>query len=219
MELGLRERKKAATRLAISNVATALFAERGFEAVTLAEIAAAADVSVKTILNHFTTKEELFYDRAEQVFGSLVAAIVERPAGVPILEALRRRLADHRVPFEDDGWDDLHDGAGFERFRRFLATEHASSALRARRLVIASEWVDRLTSVLAAELGLGPDDARVRSLAAFVVAALEQRGRAIAAAVLTHAPGAEVERVTRAAVDEAFGRLATAYADLDRPRV
>ena len=64
---GLRERKRLRTRREISDVATRLFVERGFERVTLAEIAEAADVSVKTIFNHFGSKEELFFDRVDEV--------------------------------------------------------------------------------------------------------------------------------------------------------
>ena len=59
---GLRERKKAETRQAISDVATRLFEARGFEAVTVAEIAAAANVSAKTVFNYFPAKEDLFFD-------------------------------------------------------------------------------------------------------------------------------------------------------------
>src|SRR5689334_9757687 len=60
-------RKKTQTRLAISNVATQLFIERGFDHVTIAEVAAAANVSVNTIFNYFANKEELFFDRGEEV--------------------------------------------------------------------------------------------------------------------------------------------------------
>ncbi|MFI7061684.1 TetR/AcrR family transcriptional regulator [Kribbella sp. NPDC050124] len=59
---GRRERKKLQTRRAISDVATALFLERGFDAVTVAEVARAADVAVQTVFNHFPTKEDLFFD-------------------------------------------------------------------------------------------------------------------------------------------------------------
>src|SRR4051794_37232709 len=64
---GLRAFKKARTRLAISDVATRLFVEHGFEHVTVAQIAEAAEVSTKTVFNYFTSKEELFFDRAEDV--------------------------------------------------------------------------------------------------------------------------------------------------------
>ena len=57
-----RARKKAQTRALIRDTARRLFAERGFEAVTTADVAAAADVAVQTVFNHFSSKEELFFD-------------------------------------------------------------------------------------------------------------------------------------------------------------
>ena len=57
-----RARKKAQTREQIQRVAQGLFAERGFEAVTIADIASGADVAVQTVFNHFSSKEELFFD-------------------------------------------------------------------------------------------------------------------------------------------------------------
>ena len=86
---GLRERKKRAARESIATAAQRLFAERGYDAVTVAEIAAAAVVSEKTVFNHFATKEELvFADRAEGL-ARLVAAIRERPAGTSVLDVFR----------------------------------------------------------------------------------------------------------------------------------
>src|SRR5579862_8604422 len=87
---GLRERKKAQTRLAISNVATKMFIERGFDHVTVAEVAAAADVSVATIFNYFETKEELFFDREGEIVVALRRQILERKAGETITSALHR---------------------------------------------------------------------------------------------------------------------------------
>src|SRR5580693_4750619 len=87
---GLRERKKAKTRLAISNIATKMFIERGFDAVTVAEVAAAADVSVATIFNYFETKEELFFDREGEVIEEQRRRIRERNAGETITSALHR---------------------------------------------------------------------------------------------------------------------------------
>jgi AcrR family transcriptional regulator len=215
---GLRAWKKARTRLEISDVATRLFVERGFEAVTLAEIAASAKVSVKTILNYFSSKEELFFDRAEAVIGAIADAVIERAPGTTVLSALHAVLADRRVPFDPDGWRSLRDPEGYERFRAFIAAEHAAPALRARRLVIAEGWIDRLAAVLAHELGLPGDDARARTLATMVVAVMGMRERALAAAMLERASARQVERRVRAVVDEAFVRLAAAFADVDRPR-
>ena len=87
---GLREANKARTRQAISDVATRLFIERGFENVTVAEIAEAAHVSVKTVFNYFSSKEELFFDRMDDVLDAIVAAVRERPAGTTVVEALQR---------------------------------------------------------------------------------------------------------------------------------
>jgi AcrR family transcriptional regulator len=84
---GRRERKKLRTRQAISEVATGLFFERGFDAVTVAEIAAAADVAVQTVFNHFATKEDLFFDQSGWWTGP-GQAIREAPPGAELIEAL-----------------------------------------------------------------------------------------------------------------------------------
>lgn len=210
----MRERKKAATRLGISDVATALFAEHGFESVTVAQIAEAADVSVKTVFNHFPTKEDLFYDRADEILRALVDAIVDRASGQTVIEALHRLLADRRVPFAE-GWS-LGDRDGYERYRRFLGTEEASPALRARRLVIAERWTGTVTATVAGELGLDPADPRATTLGALLVAVLTVRGNVLSEAILARLEPAEVERRVRLVVDEAFGRLGPAYADVDR---
>jgi AcrR family transcriptional regulator len=86
---GLRERKKRATRDAIAASARRLFAKRGFDAVTVAEIAAAADVSEKTVFNHFSTKEDLVFAGGEERLAQLRAAIIQRPPGTSVLDVFR----------------------------------------------------------------------------------------------------------------------------------
>ena len=86
---GLRARKKRAATEAIAATARRLFAERGFDAVTVAEIAAAAEVSEKTVFNHFSTKEDLAFAGREEGLKRLVADITERPPGVPVLDVFR----------------------------------------------------------------------------------------------------------------------------------
>src|SRR3954447_9612861 len=111
---GLRERKKRRTRQEISDVATRLFFERGFEEVTLSEIAAAAEVSIKTIFNHFGSKEELYFDRADELREALVDTIVERDLGTTVLEALQALLTQNAVPFPGTGWSRMDDPVQME---------------------------------------------------------------------------------------------------------
>jgi len=214
---GLREAKKARTRQAISDIATRLFMERGFEAVTVAEIAAAADVSVKTVFNYFPTKEDLFFDRAAELIGGLEATIRDRAPGVTVAAALHRLLADNLVPFPGTGWRRLRDPEHYELFRTYVATERASPALRARRHVIADTWAAPLAAAVAAALELPEGDPRAEAFAAMVLAAMALRHRTLAGAVLERRGARSVERRVRAVVDEALGRIARAFADVDRP--
>jgi AcrR family transcriptional regulator len=216
-KLGLRATKKARTRLAISDVATRLFVARGFEQVTVAEIAAAADVSVKTVFNYFAAKEDLFFDRADELLAGLLGTIAERPPGQTITAALHELLAENRVPFPGTGWRSLRDPAGYEGYRGFVAAEHASPALRARRLAIAEGWTHDLAAALGAENGLPAEDPRAAAFASMLVAVLGLRERVLSAAVLERRSARTVERRVRATVGEAVGRLAAAFADLDRP--
>jgi len=213
---GLRARKKRRTRLEISDVATRLFAEHGFEAVTLAEIAAAADVSVKTIFNYFGSKEELYFDRADELTQALIATIEQRPPGATVLEALRRLLADNVMPFPGTGWGRLNHPDQYGRMQAFLATQDRSPALRARRLTLAEELGDRLADVLAAELHRGRDEPAVCTLTAMLVATLHLRDRAMRTAMAENASARVVRRRVTAAVEDAFTRLAVAFGDLDR---
>ena len=86
---GLRERKKRATHEAIAATARRLFAARGFDAVTVAEIAVAADVSEKTVFNHFATKEDLVFAGGEGRLAQLQADIAQRPPGTSVLDVFR----------------------------------------------------------------------------------------------------------------------------------
>jgi AcrR family transcriptional regulator len=216
-QTGLRERKKQRTRESISDIATALFIERGFENVTLAEIAVAADVSVGTIVNYFGTKEDLFFDRADEVLAILRAAIAERPQGTTATAAVHRLLREQVAPIADFAWKLLDDPELYARFRAFRRTEHASPALRARRLVLLEEWVAPLAVTLAEELGLGAGDQRADAMASMLLAAMATRDRALSEALLTGASPRTLKREVQGVVDEAFGRVARAFDDIDRP--
>jgi AcrR family transcriptional regulator len=90
---GRRERKKAEVRQRISDVATGLFLRRGFDQVSVSEIAEAADVARPTVFAHFPRKEDLFFDRYPEVADQLTRAIRERPAGKSAISALRDMIA------------------------------------------------------------------------------------------------------------------------------
>jgi AcrR family transcriptional regulator len=93
---GLRERKKRLTRDAIAAVAMELFRARGFDAVTVADVARAADVSEKTVFNYFPAKEDLVFHRREERIAALIDTVRSRPPGTPLLEPFR---GTHRSVF------------------------------------------------------------------------------------------------------------------------
>ena len=214
---GLRERKKARTRQAISDVATRLFVERGFDAVTVADVAEAADVSVKTVFNHFGSKEELFLDREPAVHATIVAAVAERPPGRSVRASLEALLADAVVP-GGEGWDMLLSHERYEAFRRFLIVWRDSRSLQGRHLMGNERLEDVLGDVLAPLLGVPPGEVRARTMAAMLVAVMQLRHRAFAEAVLDCVPAPEVERRVRALVAESMARVATAFPELDAAR-
>ncbi len=86
---GLRESKKQRTRETIAQAAADLFQEHGFESVTIDEIARAADVSRQTVFNYFPTKEQMLFDREEEVGRALVALVADVPDGTALVAAFR----------------------------------------------------------------------------------------------------------------------------------
>ncbi|MEU5049447.1 TetR/AcrR family transcriptional regulator [Streptomyces sp. NPDC021096] len=150
MTEGLRERKKRQTRQHISDVATGLFLERGFDAVTIAEIAAAADVSVNTVYNYFPAKEDLFLDREDDVVQWLATVVRDRPAGESAAEAVLRALRAEVVALSPRlGLVD-----GYDRFMRVIGR---SQALRSRLFDIRHRAVGAVVDVLAGEAGAEAD--------------------------------------------------------------
>jgi AcrR family transcriptional regulator len=139
------ERGGPQTRARIADVAIRLFLERGYDAVTVAEIAREAGVSSVTVFNHFPRKEDLFLDRAEDAAELLRAAVRDRDPGVDVLAALRHtafRLYEAQEPLS--GVD--------ERSVPFFRTVAGSPALIARAREIAAE----LQQTLAHELERDP---------------------------------------------------------------
>lgn len=159
--IGRRERKKAATRKAISDAATLLFLERGFDAVSIREIAEAADVSPTTVFAHFPQKEALVFDEDDEQRELLVAAVRERAAGTSISDALH---GYYRRELLEDIHD--HDGTARRRFLDFIDTTPALAEYGAR---MWTRHEHALADVVAADLGLDAPSEEVRVYARFVL--------------------------------------------------
>ena len=93
MATGLREQRKQQTRQAISDIATRLFVTRGFDEVTISQVAAAAGVAKMTVTNYFPRKEDLVFDRAEGIIRQLADVVASRARGESMLGAIRRDYA------------------------------------------------------------------------------------------------------------------------------
>ncbi|HET7516322.1 MAG TPA: TetR family transcriptional regulator [Actinomycetes bacterium] len=154
-EIGLRERKKAQTRQLIADTAWRLFADRGFEQVTVAEVAREAQVAVATVFNYFATKEDLFFFRLEAFGADLVEAVAGRAAGEPALDAFRRQLlgAGGLLAQVEAG-----DGQALERLRTMNRVIAASPALQAREQQAFAHTAVALADRLAADTGAAPGD-------------------------------------------------------------
>ncbi|WP_284746287.1 TetR/AcrR family transcriptional regulator [Amycolatopsis sp. RTGN1] len=191
---GLRERKKRATRQLISNVASGLFIQRGFEEVTVAEIAEAAGVSKMTVFNYFPRKEDLFLDRHADRLAELVSVVRDRPAGVSPVAALRA----HQHSLLASGHPLSGAIAGGPGFWWVLTS---SPALMARWYEQEREIADAFAEVFAEETG---DAFRSRMAAGLLTTAITS--------VFSHAMGRilagdDVEVVRReqvAVIDQAF---------------
>jgi AcrR family transcriptional regulator len=136
-----RARRKARTRVEIRTAAQQLFAERGFDAVTIADVAAAADVAVQTVFNHFASKEELFFaDRTPWVDGP-AAAVRDRAPGVTPMAALRGYTAA--------ALSGLSRTSATPERCALLATLEGSAALQAHLPVVDRQSERRLAAALA----------------------------------------------------------------------
>jgi AcrR family transcriptional regulator len=149
-EPGLRERKKLRTRQVIFDAAHRLFAQRGFDAVTVAEIARAADVSEVTVFNYFPTKEDLFYGGMQFFEEQLIEAVRSRPRGESAVSAFRRHLLE--------GADSLATRERVAAIKKAAQAISKSAALVARERNIVDQYTRRLAALLAEETGAAQDD-------------------------------------------------------------
>jgi AcrR family transcriptional regulator len=161
-ELGLRERKKLQTRTAIRDAAMRLFLERGFDQVSVAEVARVPDVSEATVFNYFPTKEDLVYERMDAFEQALLAAVRGRPEGESVLRAFVRFILDRS--------DNRATGDARRRVAAMTRLTTASPSLKAREQQIVAKYTDALAALLAEEAGAARDDIEPRVAAEAMMA-------------------------------------------------
>jgi AcrR family transcriptional regulator len=198
VSVGLRARKRIAMRQHISDVATALFLARGFDAVTVAEVAEAANVSKMTVFNYFPRKEDLLFDRGPEAATLITNAIRQRPPGQRPMEALQQLLLEliaQRHPLAALG----------DTFAPFWRLVLASTALQARAREAIEEAEDLLTGLLAEAQGVPPTDPRPRLAAALAIAAYRvaylTTARRLLAGEAADAIAADHERLVKTAFE------------------
>ena len=155
---GLRERKKRLTRQLISDTATDMFLERGFDEVRISEIAVACDVSEKTIYNYFPTKESLVLDREESIAADIRWALGPDTAGMSPVEAAVHSITEDMTRMLQYWSDEGKSSPDLSLLRRFGDMLENTPSLRAAQ----SEMMDRLIEVaaraMAERAGIDPEE-------------------------------------------------------------
>lgn len=204
---GLRERKKWETRKRISDVASGLFRERGFDNVTITEIAEAADVSRMTVFNYFDRKEDLYLDRSLEALADYTEAISARPAEQSVVDAVR--ALQHRWLTEGHPLSAIV--KGIEHFWKVIED---SPALQARMLEQDQELRDKLAVLLRDEAATDLDAQLAAGFIATAHAAIfhtaVQRG-------LAGVPISRIRADQAAVIDRAFDAVEDALRCLGFP--
>jgi AcrR family transcriptional regulator len=156
-KLGLRERKKQQTREKIARVALELFAERGYDETTLADIAEAADVSARTIFAYYESKEDILFCEEAAFLDRLGTLFEGRPPDVTTIDVIREFLASIEPPDEQ------------ARLRKKVIS--GTRALEMRSRAHHSQLEPMLVASIARDLGAGPGDMRPLLIAASMMAA------------------------------------------------
>ena len=192
-ELGVRERGKRRTRRRLQAAAKELFEQKGYDEVTVAEIAAAAGVSVKTLFQHFRAKEDLLLAELDDVHAEMVRWLRDRePSQTPI-----QAVADWLLDWEERGPPD-----GFDRWMRMVGSGPAVESMRRR---LYEEWEGQVVAVLADEANEARPNPRTRLIAAQLIAMIRVLTSPEVSDALERRPAAERHdafmELTREAVD------------------
>ncbi|XNL76007.1 TetR/AcrR family transcriptional regulator [Actinomadura madurae] len=199
-EEGVRAARKRETRERIAAAAMELFAEHGFHAVPVSEVARAAGVTEKTVFNHFATKEDLVYSHDTRFEAALVAAVQDRGDG-SVLGAVRDFLLARyaTMPTDPDAQ---------ARLRTLAALVADSETLRAREQAILARYADRLAAAIAADQRCAPGDLRPRIAADALVSVHRAAIDAFRRGALSGRPPAEYGPQVVGAAEQAFALLA-----------
>ncbi|WP_037303106.1 TetR/AcrR family transcriptional regulator [Amycolatopsis orientalis] len=155
---GRRERKKAATRQALADAALNLFLERGYDQVSIRDIAEAADVSTTTLFKHFSGKEALVFDEAQDREADLIAAVRQRRDGQTVVEALREYVLATWLPITEH-----------PQYPEFTALVSGTPALQEYGERLWTRHAAALSAAIAEDAGVDADDITCRALARFVL--------------------------------------------------
>jgi AcrR family transcriptional regulator len=162
MPQGLRERKKQRTRQQIIEAAMGLFAERGYHATTIADIAAAAEVAPRTFFSYFPSKEAVVFHNVDRNLDGLASALRDRLPGETVFDALRRWI--------DAMFDEFAADQDEAVLRKQLCRE--DEGLANFQGGVMARISELLLEAIADDLGEPPDTLRPRLVAAAAVAAL-----------------------------------------------
>jgi AcrR family transcriptional regulator len=207
MAEGLRERKKQKTRQLIAETARRLFAERGFEHVTVTEIAREAEVSPATVFNYFPTKEDLFYSRLEAFEEDLLRAIRNRGPGESVLAAFSGFLLGQGGVLTMDAPE------AEEQLRTITRIIMESPALLARERQVFDRYAEALTKVLAEETGADAGDSVPRVVANALLGLHRALIDQVRREALAGTPVAKIRNQVRAGAERAIAQLEQGLAD------
>ena len=154
---GLRERKKAQLRQHISDTATMMFLDRGFDAVRVSEVAAACDVSEKTVFNYFPTKESLLFDNTDRIADAIRESVRDHRDGRSIAGAAHAAAVSEFDRIHAY-WQAGDESAVLEVVRRFGALIEETPALRAAQHSVLDRLVDVAADALGERAGVDPLD-------------------------------------------------------------
>lgn len=197
--LGLRERKKQQTRKLIYETAARLFAERGFDFVTVADIAREADVSEVTVFNYFPTKDDLFFGGMEFFEDTLIEAVRSRAPGVSVLAAFREPVLDGLARLETDETARL--------IAKSAALINASQSLQIRERELVAHYTEILARFLADERGAETDDVEASGVATALMGSQRALVAYVRARVLAGECGSALVEQARSQATRVFARL------------